>query len=531
MPSPYVARMGALDKRIFSGVAMLSALLFVVSAILLLADGGDVNADSNDTALYILTVSGILAVVYSVVLMMDRSSFVRTLSGAVVAIAGIIYLAVPFAGGADTMIAVASIVAAVAMIADMLALWVSRVYGAMYVTAVLAALELIMGVLHFINDPQASYYAIALLVFGVWLCLSAYVTGFVKTENATRTREVKEDKVAKKAERPQAKNTKATKKAKKPEKKEEPKPEVKPEVKEAPKEERKDAPKEEPKPEAKPAQQPEGSEERPKIKPVRTVELPKRNADVKPESKPEPKPEVKEVPKEEPKETPKEEPKAAQPAKSSNDFMKKLMTSQNANRAKQVRPVEAPKEEPKEEPKPVEEVEVPAPKEEAVPEVPVQPVAEEVETPDRQEESNAVEASEEQPVEEVPVQSDEVAEESASEEVTVEEPETIETEQAVTEEVIGEEASAEELEVADEQPMDDEEAYGAIEYIPEDEQPAQPEDVPEEQPEEVVRKVVEVNGGDDWVVPTLEYNGKWRPGKVFDAAELEADLRAWGVIS
>ena len=230
MPSPYVARMGALDKRIFSGVAMLSALLFVVSAILLLADGGDVNADSNDTALYILTVSGILAVVYSVVLMMDRSSFVRTLSGAVVAIAGIIYLAVPFAGGADTMIAVASIVAAGAMIADMLALWVSRVYGAMYVTAVLAALELIMGVLHFINDPQASYYAIALLVFGVWLCLSAYVTGFVKTENATRTREVKEDKVAKKAERPQAKNTKATKKAKKPEKKEEPKPEPKPEV-------------------------------------------------------------------------------------------------------------------------------------------------------------------------------------------------------------------------------------------------------------------------------------------------------------
>ena len=53
----------------------------------------------------------------------------------------------------------------------------------------------------------------------------------------------------------------------------------------------------------------------------------------------------------------------------------------------------------------------------------------------------------------------------------------------------------------------------------------------EEQPPEVVRKVVEVNGGDDWVVPTMEYNGRWRPGKVFDAAELEADLRAWGVIS
>lgn len=52
----------------------------------------------------------------------------------------------------------------------------------------------------------------------------------------------------------------------------------------------------------------------------------------------------------------------------------------------------------------------------------------------------------------------------------------------------------------------------------------------EEQPPEVVQKVVEVNGGDDWVVPTLECNGKWRPGKVFNAAELEADLRAWGII-
>ena len=46
----------------------------------------------------------------------------------------------------------------------------------------------------------------------------------------------------------------------------------------------------------------------------------------------------------------------------------------------------------------------------------------------------------------------------------------------------------------------------------------------------MVKKVVEVNGGDDWVVPTMEYNGKWRPGQVFDAGKLEADLKAWGVI-
>ncbi len=52
----------------------------------------------------------------------------------------------------------------------------------------------------------------------------------------------------------------------------------------------------------------------------------------------------------------------------------------------------------------------------------------------------------------------------------------------------------------------------------------------EEQPQEVVQKVIEVNGGDDWVVPTLEFNGRWRPGEVFDAARLEAWLRQNGVV-
>ena len=51
----------------------------------------------------------------------------------------------------------------------------------------------------------------------------------------------------------------------------------------------------------------------------------------------------------------------------------------------------------------------------------------------------------------------------------------------------------------------------------------------EEQPEELVKRIVEVNGGDDWVVPTIEYDGKWRPGKVFDETELLKDLRAMGL--
>lgn len=52
----------------------------------------------------------------------------------------------------------------------------------------------------------------------------------------------------------------------------------------------------------------------------------------------------------------------------------------------------------------------------------------------------------------------------------------------------------------------------------------------ETQPEDVEKKIIEINGGTDWVVPTLEYKGKWRKGKIFNAAELQKDLMEMGVI-
>lgn len=52
----------------------------------------------------------------------------------------------------------------------------------------------------------------------------------------------------------------------------------------------------------------------------------------------------------------------------------------------------------------------------------------------------------------------------------------------------------------------------------------------EEQPENIVQKVIDANGGDDWVVPTFEYKGKWRAGKVFNELELHFDLKKLGVI-
>ncbi|MCP3901279.1 MAG: glutaredoxin family protein [Desulfobacteraceae bacterium] len=51
----------------------------------------------------------------------------------------------------------------------------------------------------------------------------------------------------------------------------------------------------------------------------------------------------------------------------------------------------------------------------------------------------------------------------------------------------------------------------------------------EKQPENIIKKIIEVNGGDDWVVPTLEFNGKWREGKIFNELELSSDLNKLGL--
>lgn len=52
----------------------------------------------------------------------------------------------------------------------------------------------------------------------------------------------------------------------------------------------------------------------------------------------------------------------------------------------------------------------------------------------------------------------------------------------------------------------------------------------EQQPDSVVQQVIAVNGGDDWVVPTLEFNDKWREGKVYNEKGLDADLRQLGLV-
>lgn len=51
----------------------------------------------------------------------------------------------------------------------------------------------------------------------------------------------------------------------------------------------------------------------------------------------------------------------------------------------------------------------------------------------------------------------------------------------------------------------------------------------EKQSKKTIQKIIEVNGGDDWVVPTLKFNGKWREGKIYNEKELGSDLKKLGL--
>lgn len=69
----------------------------------------------------------------------------------------------------------------------------------------------------------------------------------------------------------------------------------------------------------------------------------------------------------------------------------------------------------------------------------------------------------------------------------------------------------------------------AMEFLRKNNVPFEALDI-EKQPPDILKKVVEVNGGEDWVVPTMEYRGQWRKGQVFDEAALRRDLREWGLL-
>ena len=51
----------------------------------------------------------------------------------------------------------------------------------------------------------------------------------------------------------------------------------------------------------------------------------------------------------------------------------------------------------------------------------------------------------------------------------------------------------------------------------------------DDQPMQVGMLIARVNGTAEWMVPTLEYEGRWRAAKKFDPEETRRDLIALGV--
>ena len=255
--------MGSLDKRLFAYVGIVSAVLFFVAAAMVLMNGAPVSSASNDAASYVLVVAGVLAIVYSLKMLMWRDTFVQTVCGALTLIAGVLFAASAFAG--DTVLAVTGIVAVFAMVADLLSMWLTKTYGAMYVSALFAAICLCMSIMGF-TSGEGTYQAGVMIATAVWLIVSSYVSGFMapakpeakpaRHNSAPKAAERRPAKIAeKKPDQREALKAETVKAEPKPEAKAEPKPEAKVEPTQ-PKHEQREAPKAEtvkaePKPEAK----------------------------------------------------------------------------------------------------------------------------------------------------------------------------------------------------------------------------------------------------------------------------------------
>ena len=419
--------MGALDRRLTGGLAMGTALLFVLAAALVIAGGAPMSAGTVGS--YLLLLAGVVAIASSIITLINGGNFVQKIRSGLFLLSGAIFV-VSAVTGSSTIFAVAAVLAALAMVADTLSLWVGKLYGAMYISAILAAVELFFAIMA-ISQGTAFYQGFALIIVGAWVALSTIISSMLSgpQDGARNERGVSARKEASKVSAP--KEVKAI----------------------GPAEESASKPKDiVPKTEPKAVEEPKVTEEPPKkveepiIAVAPTIEEPEEVPKVD-----DPEPPVVEASKvvEEPKVT--EEPKAEpvpeeslKKAPAKNDFMMKLVSSRDASNRASVRPTPKVTEEPKAEPVPEE-----SPKKVEEPIIAVAPTIEEpVVEPQVQDEvepssDESVEdehATDEEVIESVPeepkAEPEEIAEEIVVEEVesvVIEEPAVVEPDSEVVE--------------------------------------------------------------------------------------------------
>ena len=478
--------MGTLDSKYGKFVGLFAAVLFIITAFVMLLMKGD-----GQEWTIALTVSGVFALIAGILMVMGESS--KKIDGMAVLLLGIVaalaYVLIKIVE-MDAYIVV-GIVAAIGALTILVGCLVDKGRKnviMMYVDIFFLIIELILVALIFMQTSLDISQASAVIVVGFWLAVYLVMGADGETEEnpidpnrksakkAQKQRSKQEAQARKEKERQD--KLEARKKSEKKHKHEEHKKEVA-EVKEEPKAEEpveegpveepveEEVPvKEEPKEQIKAAPVEELAKEEPAAEPEPVKEEPKSEPEpVKEEAKPEPEP-VKEEPAAEP-EPAKEEPKKEEPKKINNDFMSRLVSSKDVGgrivppkKEPEPEPVveEAPvKEEPVAEPEPVKEEPVVEPEpviEEPAVEPEPEPVKEEVEPePVQVAEPEPVEDTVEEPVAEP--EPEPVVEEAPVKEEPVAEPEPVKEEAVAaaavaaaseTEEEPDEELSEEEME-------------------------------------------------------------------------------------
>lgn len=204
--------MGALDSKAFSGAAAIAALLFIVSAIVVVATDDGITGDLTK---YVLLIAGIVALIYSFTMFSKGASFVRKAEGILLIITGLMFAVTCFMDTPGDFVAYDGIIAFITILLALLAYWTAGTYGAMYVSAVLAAFEVAMAVYSLNDGYDDVYAAVIFVIFAVFLIVDAVVRPYIVKRSEGKTREVIESPRAQKKEDAKAKRTKATPKAKK----------------------------------------------------------------------------------------------------------------------------------------------------------------------------------------------------------------------------------------------------------------------------------------------------------------------------
>ena len=155
--------MGSLDSRVLSGAGTASALLFIVAGALSLVEG------VGSIAPYVAAVAGILAIVFSIDSLTSGAIFAKKVSGATLALAGVLALVSAFSADmAGTVVAVTGVAAAVSMLFDSLDCWVSKVKGLMTVSGLFAVVEFIVSIVA-LTGGGVSLKGIVLVILGLWI--------------------------------------------------------------------------------------------------------------------------------------------------------------------------------------------------------------------------------------------------------------------------------------------------------------------------------------------------------------------------